>query len=154
MNVFLKITISTFFVLIASACDSTSEHEHVLVSGPLNVNANQRTIVKSPISLQTPNYFNSVCLLPANPTELQAAPDFGFVNQGGKKFNPGVYARNKAGVEDRFPIVGNLMAQDGVWQCYDAEGISDNLHSPYVEIVIFSPEPLNLRAIKWHSSDK
>lgn len=128
--------------------------EHVEVSGPVELLANVPLSVKAPVPLDAPNYFNAICLLPESPKQLAQTPGFGFVAANGKAFAPNVALRNASGVEDPLPVVGGLGAADGLWVCFQSRGMSQSLHPPFTEVVLLSPEPLSLKAIKWHSSDK
>ncbi len=151
MNTIVKLCVG-FFILSIWGC--SPEREHIIVSGPVHVLANQRISIKSPIPLHTPNYWNSVCLLPDIPTQAAKLPDYGFVNDKGKAFKPVVNVGNVAGVEDSLPVTGNLGAEDGIWLCFEPKGGNVQLHSPYTDVILLSPEPITIKSIKWHSSDK
>lgn len=141
-------------ILSVVGCTPVPDREHLLVSGPVHVSANQRFSIKSPNLLHTPNYWNSVCLLPDLPTQLSEVPNFGFVGASGKPFSPEVHVRNADGIEDSLPDSGDLGTEDGIWLCFQPKGDNVQLHSPYTEVVILSPEPISIKSIKWHSSDK
>ena len=152
MNSSYSVVCMLLVVLVVGAC--SPGREHVTVSGPIQVPANQRVSIKAPSLLHTPNYWNSVCLLPENPTQVTSTTDFGFVGQDGKKFTPKVSVRSMDGDEDQLPISGDLGNEDGIWLCFQSAGGEQKLHSPYSEVIVSTLEPMYLKAIKWHSSDK
>jgi len=141
-------------MLVLSACSRAPERQHVVVSGPLSIEANSSAIVQSPEPMRLPNYWSAICLQPAIPNSLASDGHFGVLAPNGTQFFPKVLLRNSAGVEDSFDQSGQMGGSDGQWLCFESSAPVSSLHAPYIAVVIQSPSNLKLAAVKWHSSDK
>lgn len=149
----LPIPLSLVATLGLLARSPSPSREHVEISGAVEVAPNVRLLLKSPVPLNAPNYWNAICLLPANQSRLVEVPKFGFLGVNGKEFSPSVAVVNSSGVEDVLPLVSDLGTVDGTWLCFNSSA-DQTLHPPFTSVAILSPEPISLKAVKWHSSDK
>ena len=132
----------------------SSRPEQVSVSGPINLAANQRTVIRSPQPLMTANYWTSVCLLPAAPTRLVTLPKYGLVGPDGQEAMPKVTAKSPEGIEDSLPIHGNYKTAEGWWLCFQPLPDPEKRHPLYSEIIIVVPAAVSLKSITWHSVNK
>jgi hypothetical protein len=151
----ISLSRSTFaaFSIAFFAGGCSKERQHVSVSGPIHIAANVAVTLKSPEPLRAPNYWNALCLQPSTPNALASNGTYGVLSATGEQFFPKVFLRNEAGTEDAFESSVQMGSIDGLWLCFEPTSHQQPLHTPYLGVRIISPTDLELKAIKWHSSD-
>ncbi|QSB01393.1 hypothetical protein JWZ98_22645 [Methylomonas sp. EFPC1] len=136
------------------------EFEYGVVSGPLQIPANTRVSIKNPEHIRTPNDYDSVCVLPAEPYVVADAV-FGpngvvppkFVGPNGAAFSPKIFVRNASGIEDPLPSISIAVTNNGTWLCFRSLDNNQKLHLPYTEIALESSEAMYIKSIQWDSTE-
>jgi len=152
MSQFLCI-LQAYILVILISCSASPERLHINVRGEIFIPANSTITVNSPELLNTPNYWNALCLQPEKPEQISLSKSI-FLAVNGNEFVPKIVLKNKSGGEDIYSKVSELGGIEGLMLCFEPESRNQKLQSPYSFIIISSPESIRLKAIKWHSSDK
>ncbi len=164
MNFIQYHTVAIFLIfgIVNISCNSMPNQQYIIVSDSVHIAANSIVLIKSPETISTPYYVNTLCLQPSEPNRLlqHLEKGFGILSSDGKQlFTPKVLLRNDNGDEDLLEPNGYQGGIDGQFICFTLKRINDheiyhNYHSPYSTVAITSPYDLFLKKITWFSGNK